>query len=182
MTKRLAALAAFALLLAARAQAADVTMGIRTDPNSIDPHYHVYTPNSAVARHIFDALTRTNAKGQIEPALATSWKPVGDTEWIFTLRQGVTFHDGTPFTAADVVFTLQRAPHVPNSPSSYSQYTKAITGAEVVDDHTVRILTRAPSPTLPIDLAQVAVISKRAAEGKSTTDFNNGTAAIGTGP
>ncbi|MBN8927783.1 MAG: ABC transporter substrate-binding protein, partial [Rhodospirillales bacterium] len=150
------------LSLAGVARAADVTMGIRTDPNSIDPHYHVYTPNSAVARHIFDALTRTNAKGQIVPGLATSWKPEGDGAWIFTLRQGVTFHDGTPFTAADVAFTLERAPHVPNSPSSYSQYTKAITGTEVIDDHTIRILTRAPSPTLPIDLAQVAVISKHA--------------------
>jgi peptide/nickel transport system substrate-binding protein len=163
------------------ASATDVTIGIRTDPNSIDPHYHVYTPNSAVARHIFDTLVKTDAKGQLIPGLAVSWKPVGDDAWVFNLRPGVAFHDGTPFTAADVAFSLDRAPKVPNSPSSYSQYTKAITGTEVVDDHTIRIRTNGPSPTLPVDLTQLAILSKRAAEGKATSDFNSGVAAIGTG-
>ena len=173
---------AAALIMAARANAADVTMGVRTDPNSIDPHYHVYTPNSAVARHIFDALVQTDARGQLRPGLAARWEPVGEDVWQFDLRPGVLFHDGSPFTAADVAFSLERAPRVPNSPSSYAQYTKAVAGVEVVDDHTIRIHTKGPAPTLPVDLSQVAVISKRAAEGRTTTDFNSGLAAIGTGP
>jgi peptide/nickel transport system substrate-binding protein len=178
------AVVSFAALLSAGAvpgSAADVTMAVRTDPNSIDPHYHVYTPNSAVARHIFDTLVKTDARGQLKPGLAVSWKPIGEGTWVFNLRPGVTFHDGTPFTAADVAFSLDRAPKVPNSPSSYSQYTKAIAGTEVLDDHTIRILTNGPSPTLPVDLTQLAMISKRAAEGKTTSDFNSGVAAIGTG-
>lgn len=170
------------LLTAAWANATDVTIGVRTDPNSIDPHYHVYTPNSAVARHIFDALTQTDAKSQVQPSLAVAWKPVGEDAWQFDLRQGVTFHDGTAFTAADVAFSLDRAPHVPNSPSSYGQYTKTIAAVEVVDDHTIRIRTKGPAPTLPIDLSQVSIVSKRAAEGKATSEFNSGVAAIGTGP
>jgi peptide/nickel transport system substrate-binding protein len=177
-----AALLAAAPGVIAPARATDVTMAVRTDPNSIDPHYHVYTPNSAVARHIFDALTLPDEKGELQPGLAVTWKPIGEAVWEFDLRQGVTFHDGTPFTAADVAFTLERAPHVPNSPSSYSQYTKAIEGVEVVDDHTIRIRTKGPSPTLPVDLSQVAILSKHAAEGKATSDFNSGAAAIGTGP
>jgi peptide/nickel transport system substrate-binding protein len=174
-------LAAVALLPLA-AHAAEVRMAVRTDAESIDPHYHVYTPNSAVARHIFDGLTRINARGMVEPGLASSWKPVAEDVWEFRLRPGVRFHDGGTFTAADVVFTLQRAPNVPNSPSSYGQYTKTIASTEVVDDLTIRIRTKGPAPTLPVDLTQISIISRHAAEGKTTADFNSGAAAIGTGP
>jgi peptide/nickel transport system substrate-binding protein len=164
------------------ARAADVTMAVRTDAESIDPHFHVYTPNSAVARHIFDGLTQVDARGRIQPGLASSWQAVSDDVWEFKLRPGVTFHNGGKFTSADVVFTMHRAPNVPNSPSSYGQYTKTIESVEAVDDTTVRIHTKGPAPTLPVDLSQVAIISQAAAEGKSTQDFNSGVAAIGTGP
>ena len=171
-----------ALALPLGARAADVTMAVRTDAESIDPHYHVYTPNSAVARHIFDGLTEVDARGRIRPALAVSWTVISDDLWEFKLRPGVLFHDGKPFTAADALFTFQRAPNVPNSPSSYGQYTKMIASAEAMDELTVRIHTKGPAPTLPVDLSQVAIISKAAAEGKTTADFNSGVAAIGTGP
>jgi len=183
---RLATTAFAALLTLAAwtnpARATDVTMAVRTDAESIDPHFHVYTPNSAVARHIFDGLTQVNARGKIEPALAESWKVLADDLWEFKLRPNVTFHDGGKFTAADVVFTFQRAPHVPNSPSSYGQYTKTIESVEVIDDLTIRIHTKGPAPTLPVDLSQVAIISKARAEGATTADFNSGKVAIGTGP
>ncbi len=173
---------AFAALFAPAAFAADVKLGVRTDADSIDPHYHVYTPNSAIARHIFDTLVLSDARGQPQPGLALSWTLGDENAWIFKLRPNVTFHDGTPFTAEDVAFSLARAPNVPNSPSSYAQYTKLIAGAEVVDKETIRITTKGPAPTLPIDLTAVAIVSKRAVEGKTTADFNSGAAAIGTGP
>ena len=173
---------ALAVLIAPVAQAADIKMAVRTDASSIDPHYHVYTPNSAVFRHIFDTLVLSDAKGQPLPGLALSWTPVGEDVWVFKLRPGVTFHDGSPFTAEDVAFSIARAPNVPNSPSSYAQYTKLVAGTEVVDPLTIRIRTKGPAPTLPIDLASIAIVSKRAAEGKATSDFNSGVAAIGTGP
>lgn len=172
---------AAALSFGAPAMAAEVKMGIRTDVSSIDPHYHVYTPNSAVWRHIFDALFATDAKTRLQPALAVSHKTIAEDIWELKLRPNVTFHDGTPFTAEDVAFSLARAPNVPNSPSSYSQYTKMIARTEVVDPLTIRIHTKGPAPTMPFDLASVAIISKKAAEGKPTSDFNNGIAAIGTG-
>jgi peptide/nickel transport system substrate-binding protein len=178
----LARLLLCAALLPLAAQAADVKMGVRTDASSIDPHYHVYTPNSAVFHHIFDALVLTDAKGGLRPGLATSWKTVADDVWEFTLRPGVTFHDGGPFTAEDVAFSIARAPNVPNSPSSYSQYTKLIERVEIVDPLTIRIHTKGPSPTLPVDLGQIAIVSKHAAEGRTTADFNSGLATIGTGP
>src|SRR3989338_368148 len=63
------------------------------------------------------------------PGLAESWQPVGDTTWEFKLRRGVKWHDGTPFTADDVVFTFERVPAVPNSPSPM---TGMILGKKIV--------------------------------------------------
>ena len=168
------ALAALATLAPLPAGAAELRMAVRTDASSIDPHYHVYTPNSAVFRHVFDTLTQADARGRIRPGLATRWTAVAADVWEFTLRPGVTFHDGTAFTADDVAFSLARAPNVPNSPSSYAQYTKLVARAEVVDPLTIRVHTRGPAPPLPVDMSAIAIVSRRAAEGRATSDFNGG--------
>ncbi len=175
-------LLACAAVLPLAVQAADVKMAVRTDASSIDPHYHVYTPNSAVFHHVFDTLVMTGPRGELRPGLAVSWQTIADDIWEFKLRTAVTFHDGGAFTADDVAFSLARAPNVPNSPSSYAQYTKTIEKTEVVDPQTIRIYTKGPAPTLPVDLTQIAIVSRHAAEGKTTSDFNSGVAAIGTGP
>src|SRR5262249_50280797 len=130
----------------------------------------------------FDALVLPDARGQSKPGLAASWEAVSNDTWLFKLRPNVTFHDGSAFTAEDVAFSIARAPNVPNSPSSFAQYTKLIAATEVVDPLTIRIRTKGPAPTLPVDLAFIAIVSKRAAEGKTTADFNSGAATIGTGP
>ena len=185
MTKRatIARLLPFAALLMApvAAQAADVRIAVRTDVSSIDPHFHVYAPNSAITHHIFETLVNADPRGRIVPALAESWRMLDDTTWEFTLRQGLTFHDGSALTAADVAFTYARAPNVPNSPSSFSQYLKLVDRTEVVDARTLRIRTKGPAPTLLVDLANIGIIAK-ANEGAATSDFNSGKAAIGAGP
>ena len=71
------------------AAAAELTMGLKLEPSSIDPHYHNLTPNNSMARHIFDRLIHTNHKQQLGPGLAESWKPISDTVWEFKLRKGV---------------------------------------------------------------------------------------------
>ena len=68
--------------------------------------------------HVFDRLTQRGADASLQPALALSWHPLGDTVWEFTLRQGVRWHDGQNFTADDVAFTVARAPNVPNRRSA----------------------------------------------------------------
>jgi len=163
------------------ATAADLTIGLSTDVTSLDPHYHNLTPNVNVAQHVYGFLVQRNEKSQLEPGLATQWKTVGPTTWEFTLRKGVKFHDGSDFTAADVVASINRIPKVPNSPSPFTAYTKQITRTEVVDPYTIRLHTAAPYPLMPSDLTQIAIISK-AAESASTDDFNAGKAANGTGP
>ena len=123
----------------------ELTIGLASEPSSIDPHFHNLGPNNAVARVMFDRLIMPDDKQQLRPGLAVSWKPIDDTTWEFKLRQGVTFHDGSPFTADDVVFTFQRAPNVEGSPSSFGTYLK---GKEIIriDDYTVHIKTDRPYP------------------------------------
>ncbi|MCC6719707.1 MAG: ABC transporter substrate-binding protein [Acetobacteraceae bacterium] len=171
-----------AAAFAAPASAAEVRLAVRTDLSSVDPHYHVYVPNRSASRHIFDSLTKLGPRGEVRPGLAESWRVLADDVWEFTLREGVTFHDGTKLEPDDVAFTIARAPAVPNSPSSYRQYTKRIDRVEVTGPRTLRIHTKGPAPTLLVDLEAISILSRKLAEGRPTADYNSGAAAIGTGP
>ncbi len=175
-----AALIAFGALAPA-AGAATLTIGLGADVTALDPHYHNVTPNNNVAAHIFGYLVQRNEKSQLEPGLATEWKTVDPLTWEFKLRRGVKFHDGSDFTAADVVASIERVPTVPNSPSPFTAYTKQIKEITVVDPYTIRFRTATPYPLMPSDMTQVVIISKAAATA-TTEDFNSGKAAIGTGP
>ena len=135
--------------------------------------------NKAVSRHIFDTLTQLDQRDHLAPGLALNWSAAADDVWEFRLRPNVVFHDGSPFTADDVAFSIARAPNVPNSPSSFAQFTKSVARIEEVDSLTVRIHTRGSAPILPQDMAMIAIVSRHAAEGRDTADFNAGPAAIG---
>ncbi len=179
--KKLTALAlAATLALPMAAQAQDLTIALASEPSSIDPHFHNLGPNNAVARVMFDRLIMPDHKQQLLPGLAVSWKAVDDLTWEFKLRQGVTFHDGSPFTADDVVFTFERAPDVEGSPSSFGTYLKGKTITKI-DDFTVQIKTERPYPLMPNDMSTFSIISKKHGTGAKTEDYNSGKATIGTG-
>ncbi len=161
--------------------AKDLTVGLKSEPSSIDPHYHNLGPNNAFATHIFGTLVGSDENQQHYPDLATSWKPIDDTTWEFKLRKGVKWHDGSDFTADDVMFTAQRAPNVPKSPSGFGTYLKGKTFIKI-DSHTIHIKTKKPYPLMPNDIMTVKIISKKYGEGATTADYNSGKAAIGTGP
>jgi peptide/nickel transport system substrate-binding protein len=161
--------------------AADLIIGIGADVTAIDPHYHNVTPNNNVAAHIFDYLVLRDERQKPIPGLAESWKTIDPLTWEFKLRRGVKFHDGSDFTAADVVASIQRVPEVPNSPSPFTAYTKQIKETIVVDPFTIRFRTAAPYPLMPTDMTQVAIVSKSALKA-TTEEFNSGKAALGTGP
>ena len=152
--------ATFAAFVAGGAWAAELRVGLALEPSSIDPHYHNLTPNNAFARHIFDRLVHTDDTQQLGPGLAVSWKPTGDTTWEFKLREGVKWHDGSPFTADDVLFSFERAPNVESSPSSFGTYTKGKTLTKI-DDFTIQITTKRPHPLMPNDVATVNIPSER---------------------
>lgn len=161
----------------------DLVFGLGASVTSIDPHFHALTPNGAIAEHIFSNMVLQDEFLRIRPGLAERWE-VGDDPrvWTFYLRDDVTWHDGTPFTADDIVFTFERVPNVPNSPSNYSIYTQHVEKIEVIDDHTIRFTTFDVFPLMPQYAALLTIIPRHAAEGRSTAEFNDGTATIGAGP
>ena len=174
-------LAAALALPSVPAAAADLRIGLGLEPTSIDPHYHNLGPNSSFSRHVFDRLIHQDENQKLQPALALSWKAIQDTVWEFKLRPGVTWHDGSPFTVDDVLFTMQRLPNVPNSPSSFALYVKGKTFIKV-DDLTLHVKTESPYPLMPTDISALIIVSKKHAENASTDNFTQGKAAGGTGP
>jgi len=183
MPRTVHALLAGAIAIAAPAvQAQTLTLASAAPVTSMDPHFHNLGPNNAMMMHVFDRLVERDARARPHPSLSESWRAVSDKVWEFKLRRGVTWHDGRPFTAEDVVFSFARVPNVPNSPGGFQGFLRAIERVEVVDPHTIRLHTRQPHPLMPLDLASVSIVARHAAEGASTEDFNSGRAAIGTGP
>ena len=182
MTRHLAlATGVLAFALATAAQAQQLKVGLKAEPSSIDPHYHNLGPNNAMASSIYGSLILQNHKQQLLPGLAESWRVVDDLTWVFKLRKGVKFHDGGDFTADDVLFTFARAGNVPNSPSGFGTYTRGKTLTKI-DSHTIRIATKKPYPLMPNEISVIPIVSKQAAQGASTADYNSGKAAVGTGP
>lgn len=174
------AMTAAGVLVSGVALAEELRVGLAQEPSSIDPHYHNLGPNNSFSMHVFQPLVIPNEKQQPTPGLAESWKPINDTTWEFKLREGVKFHDGSTFNADDVVYSFNRAPEVPNSPSSFGLYTKGKT-VEKVDDHTIHIKTEEPYPLMVNDIWNIYIVSDET-EGATTGDFNSGKSAIGTGP
>ena len=169
------------------ALAADLTIGVRAGPLSIDPDFTAAGTHAEAMKHIYDSLIKSGNNLELEPGLATSWTANDDSTWEFKLRPGVKFHDGSDFTAEDVKFSIERIPRVagPNPTTIYVRRVKAV---EIVDPLTIRVKTDGPAPNLPNDFIRLFVVSHIAAKDysdsaeKASEGFNSGKAAIGTGP
>ena len=164
------------------AQAQHLTAAMAAPITTIDPHFYNAAPNNGLALHVFERLVERTSTAQLTPGLATSWKPLSETLWEFKLRPGATWHDGEAVTADDVVFTVARVPNVPNSPGGYAGMLRAVAKVEVIDPTTLHIHTQRPAPNLPLDLANIAIVSRKHGATAATEDYNSGRAAIGSGP
>jgi peptide/nickel transport system substrate-binding protein len=169
-------------LLPVSAKAQDLRVGMTAVAKSIDPHFYNVLYEKALMLHLYDRLVEQTPDTRLAPGLATSWKAISATQWEFRLRPDVTWQDGTAFSADDVVFTFGRVRNVPNSTGGFGSYVSAITKIEIAGDNILRLTTREPAPTLPNDLANVAIVSRHAGADATTEDYNSGKAAIGTGP
>jgi peptide/nickel transport system substrate-binding protein len=150
--------ALFGLIVAASATTAkSLRFASAFDPQTMDPHALALLYHSRVNTQIYESLVARDRNFAMEPALAVSWQPVGPMTWRFRLRPNVKFHDGTPMTADDVVFSLERA--LAKS-SQRSFQLRGVTGAKKVDDTTVDILLSAPDAVLPEKLIFIGVMSR----------------------
>jgi ABC-type transport system substrate-binding protein len=158
-----------------------LTFAAGADPDSLDPQNTQSNPGEQVNRMMYENLVRFNTKMQIEPALAESWTQSADgLTWTFKLRKGVRFHDGTPFDAKAVKYFFDRVLG-DEKPFKASLYTPFVQGAQVVDDHTVRVTLKQPFAAFLFRLAHSAggIVSPAAQQkwGKDLTLH-----PVGTGP
>lgn len=133
------------------------------DALTLDPHSANEGPTSTLLHHIYETLVDRATDGSLEPRLATEWRihPDDETIWEFTLREGVTFHDGTPMTADDVVFSLDRARA---QTSDFRGLHAAVAEVTAVDDLTVHVRMEGPAPLWIQNLTNTFILSRAWAE------------------
>src|SRR5437899_8398224 len=143
---------------------------------TLDPANHYSISSTSVLRHVYDPLLDVTNDDKFVPALAESWKPVNNTTWRFTLRKGVRFHDGTPFTADSVLFTLKRVRD--NTKLVKSFVYQDLEDGRTDDDYTVTVTTKRPFGSLPAHLTMLGMLPPGAA-GNEDAFF---TKPVGSGP
>jgi peptide/nickel transport system substrate-binding protein len=146
------------LLVAGAASAKTIRIGNQGDALSLDPHSLNESLQLSVTGNVYEPLVGRNKDLSLAPALATKWSQPTPNVWRFELRKGVQFHDGTPFTADDVIFSFQRAS---GDGSDMKSYTNDFKEVRKVDDYTVDIETKAPFPILPDVISLVYMMSKK---------------------
>ena len=153
-------LAAALLLAAAPCRAGQDALRVCDDvvePISLDPMKEFSEKYQMIVQQIFDGLVRFDLEGRIEPALAESWRWLDDKTVEFKLRRGVKFHNGEPFTAEAVRFSLEKLTD-PKTGFPGAGFLGSIAGVEAVDAATVRIKTKFPDGILIHRLAGLAPI------------------------
>jgi peptide/nickel transport system substrate-binding protein len=180
--RTLAVLAAALLATVALAQTSGgvLRVGMQTDPVGLDPHITNATSTRNMLENVYDTLVMFDSSLQIVPGLAESWTASDDgLTWTFTLREGVTFHDGTPLSSSDVKFSIERISD-PAIASPRADDFAVVASIETPDDRTVVMnLTEPFSPLLAKLAASLNVIVSEAAVEQYGDLQEN---VIGTGP
>ncbi|MFZ9635994.1 MAG: ABC transporter substrate-binding protein, partial [Alphaproteobacteria bacterium] len=139
-----------ALACAAPADARSFRWANDGDVNSMDPYARNETFLLAFLQNIYEPLVRRDKTLKLEPGLAEKWGQTAPTTWYFDLRKGVKFHDGSPLTAEDVLFSMERAEKLPGG--QYASFVQRLTDRRAVDPYTVRVKTATPYAMVPYDL------------------------------
>ena len=159
-------------LSAPPAQATSLRIATAFDPQTMDPHGLALLYHTRVVYQIYESLVSRDESFALEPALAVSWQMTTPTAWRFKLRPGVTFHDGSAFSADDAVFSIERAMA---APSQRAFQLKGVTSVKKVDANTIDILVEAPDAVLPEKLQFISMLSKAWSEKhgvQRAQDFN----------
>lgn len=173
-----AALGAAALPGVARAQArrGEIIAGLSERMLTLDPANHYSISSTSVLRHVYDPLLDVTNDDKFVPALAETWRAVNNTTWRFTLRKGVSFHDGSAFNADSVVFTLRRVRD--NTKLIKSFVYQDIEDVQKDGDHAVTVTTKRPFGSLPAHLTMLGMLPPGAAANEDAF-FQK---PVGTGP
>jgi len=175
---------ALAMALAATgvavAQQKDVlSVDLPGQPATLDPHIQWDTDSYHVYRNIFDNLVTRDASGKIVPQVASAWTYRSPTEIEFTIRSDIRFHDGTPLTPEDVVFSVRRITDPAFRSPQLSQFD-SIREARVVGPDKVLLVTEKPYPVLLAQLVKLSIVPKAHVERVGAEKFN--LEPMGSGP
>ncbi|MBR2655739.1 MAG: ABC transporter substrate-binding protein, partial [Loktanella sp.] len=159
-------------LLVSQAAAETVRWARASDALTLDPHSQNQGVTHNFAHHIYETLMDRDVDGTLTPRLATSWEIKEDAPdtWVFTLREGVTFHDGAAFTAEDVVFSLDRAR---SEASNMRQLHVDVAEVTAVDDYTVEVRMTGPSPLYPNNLTNTFIMDKDWSEANNVVEVQD---------
>lgn len=180
-----AALACSAASVRAQEQEPMVRLALSGGLDLLDPTRSANGTDLVIMTQIYETLLSLDDKGNLKPKLAKSYELKSPTLWEFKLRDDVKFHDGTPFTAADVKYSIERILNPATNSAHFSQIT-SIAKVTAVDDHTVQIETKVPDPLLirrmqPIGgSGRVFIVPKNYFERSNNQEVND--RPIGTGP
>ncbi len=122
------------------------------DIAALDPHLSTSSNDIRISFNIFDNLTSRRPDGKLAPSLATEWKLQGQTAWVFKLRSGVKFHNGDPFTSADVKFSIDRSLDTSLKGNRVTTVLSTVERVEAPDPGTAVVHTKKPDPLLPARL------------------------------
>src|SRR6267378_292799 len=152
------AIAALALAVAfSAADARPFRWASQGDPQTIDPHSQNELLTNSINGQMYETLVNRGKQLEIVPVLATEWQQLDPLTWRFMLRKGVKFHDGAPFTADDVLFSVQRAAQ---ATSQIRVYASALGKPTKLDDHTVEFKLAEPNPVMLEHATLVQMMSK----------------------
>ena len=166
----LGGLALLAGLALAPAQATTLRWAAQNDILTLDPHSQNHATTNAILQHAYEGLTRYNAKYEVEPALASKWAYISPTQVRFELRRGVKFHDGSPFTADDVLFSFGR---IKQPQGTMAIYVAGIADIKKVDEHTVDFMLAGPNPILLRNIGDFFIMSKAWADKNKTANVQD---------
>jgi peptide/nickel transport system substrate-binding protein len=164
-----AALAATCLAVAP-ATAANLKWAAQNDILTLDVHSQNHATTNSILQHTYEGLTRYTKDYKIEPALAVSWKQMSDTHYRFNLRKGVKFHDGSPFTADDVVFSFGR---ILQPQGTMQIYVTGVKEVKKIDDYTVDFILTGPVPVLLRNIVDFRIMSKTWSEKNGAQNVQN---------
>ena len=165
LNRFLAIVLAAAALAAAPARAVTLKWAAQNDVITLDPHSQNHATTNGIMQHVYEGLVRYDQKFQTQPSLATAWQYVTPAQMRFTLRRNVRFHDGSPFTADDVVFSYGR---IMQPQGTMQIYVAGVKEARKVDDFTVDLILSGPNPVLLKNLVDFRIMSRVwAAKNKS---------------
>jgi len=161
---------------AAQSDESKIVIAQTSEALFLDPQQQDETPTNSMCANIYDALVNRKADLSFEPGLAEKWEQKDPVTWVFHLRKNVTFHNGNPFTADDVVFTFDRF----KTQRVAGGIVATVASVKKLDDYTVEIKTKEPDAAFLSTVAKVFIINKKYVTEVGDKEFN--LKPVGTGP